>query len=321
MQNLDQYLNKTFPFTGDDELLNPDPCMSSQFTVQMLLSKLLYDEVFQDDVLEKLKEYTGQTTVYLSGQHLKPKKLTSFLPILQKFLDDGPSIELIVDNPVCFVIEFIINPYDYEIYEIADIWASNIVNNDGVLNAEHPGSMYDYPAIIFKGIAHQKAIDKLGQVGFVAALLIFMKWNLLTDIISNRNRKHNSLQDQIAFQFAQKVNEAENRIQAILELPKEIYDNSYFRKCLREDIQTALFNEVDDCEGFIKKVNNDMTVIMKKWYVTIDDKIYISRIEYPEEKITKVYEYNADLEVVNIKEEPFSNQENDEENDEDDEGE
>lgn len=71
MEHLTPFLNKTI---GPYEL--------SQFTLYEMIMKVIDDSPFQNEVIEKLNEYVGNITNYLSGQQLKPSR---FIPFLEKF--------------------------------------------------------------------------------------------------------------------------------------------------------------------------------------------------------------------------------------------
>jgi len=304
MEQINTLLNKVFPSKFG---LNNPGCEASEFTVLSLLNRLLNDVQFQKAVLGKLTEFTSKTTCYLSGEHLKPKKFASLLPCLKKQIDDGyPENES--DNEttesLCHIIDLSVSSRKKAV-EIVDIWAFGLEQIDGEFVVNEPGSLYFYPTIIFKSIASKKTIMELGEDGFVAALLVFFRWNLFME-------QPKSLSQLVAKQFAEKVNS--DGIDAIQNIPQIILNDQNFKLLLNEDIQMALFNEYDNGEGFIERVIDGQTET-KTWYSIIDGIRYISTIEYSKNKKYKTFKYDSDLNVIDVKEKDIGDYLSDEESD------
>lgn len=301
------YLNGVFPSKYGPH----NPVMeTSGFTIFSLLTRLVSNVDFQAAVLAKLVEFTSKTTEFLSGEHLKPKKFATLIPILKKTLAEGPDPK---SETVCPWIVDLSVSQDPEAYEIADIWAAQIKkkkDTDELVHGE-PGSLYHYPTIIFESIAGKQTIVELGEAGFVAALLVFCRWKHFVCEVK-------SMKELAVEKFAQQVNANADAVREALPenisreeiiskfchgVPQEIVNDTTFRTLLDEDIQQFLFGESDDGEGHTVKVDDNGDPEVKTWYRVIDGVRYTYIVEYPKLRKSKTFEYDAELNIVGTVEE------------------
>lgn len=305
-EELKQFLNRTFPYDPKAHLQKDFPNFpkTSQYTNFALLTQLCEDKDLQKQVHDKLIEWSSQTKFPISGEQLKPKHFYDFLPKLKDYLDKGPKEEssesseendyvpLYENEPdplksLAWVINFGINPEDYE---IADIWAVDITKQEDQYLAGTPGSMYNYDAIIFESIAGSETIQEYGHVGFIAALLLFFHW----DIIAPDQK---TLLELTMEYFARQLNACtpENFDATLSHITPDILDKQYFRKLLDEKLQIKLFNEYDDGDGFIRMYDPDGKPVGKKWYLIVFGKFIVTKIETT---VTRTFIFNHDLEVI-----------------------
>lgn len=298
-QKLRGYVNNCYDYCNDHDRFACIPngqCCVSKYTVYDLIERMLNNEVFKNKVLIKLANYVSESQKYLSGQHLKPERFEYILSKLKLFIEINKNHQ---SNGKClpYVIDFKLKKNSWE---ISTIIASALYEKNNKIVSSAPGETYDYRAIIFDSIVNQSAIDKFGEDGFVAMLIVFIE----EDSIIN----HQSLSiHSIAKHYAELINGLfDNDInQFNIEftcIPKYLHDKWYFRKYLNEIVQIYLFNEYDNGNGYCIKYrdNNSKHIESKRWYRILHNISYTETMEFPDKKISQKWKYNRDLEVSEI---------------------
>jgi len=315
-------LGKSFPYEKNP--VTDDKEVATHIaTVLDLVLKLYYDVEFKHKVHAKMVEFTSVTKYYLSGIQLMPNHFYEFLSKLYLFINDyNEDVEVDADAETDAETDAdvdVVNMADENVtisgikykeklfgniiafsihkkaYEVSDIWYTDIVLTETAeCIATHPGAYYDYKSILFDSVPNANTIHKLGEDGYVAALLIFFHWNII-DVPKKTP-------DQIeAEKWAQLVNETKEAETCSLdEVPVSIISNRDFKMNLTEKLQKKLFNEYDDGEGFIQYFDGE-TMIKRTWYQVVWGKVCVKSTKTGDEP-TKYYVYNKDLEVIDITE-------------------
>lgn len=285
---LKELLNTTFQFNGTSSFSFP---RSGSHTIQDLLCQLCRSPTLQQQVYAKLVEFTSQTKHYLSGEQLKPKKLESFLPQFEKFLLQDFEIEK--EYPT-YIVGFEIKQLEYELvilyshmlYKSNDVWLSDI-----------PMSLYNHTNIIFHSIVNKKTIDEFGIDGYIAGLLLFLRWELIVP-------EQKTILKIEAEECARTIYEYSGTQveKAMGKIPLNVSESHEFRKLLSKNMQIDLFGEYDDGNGFIIKYNQSGNIIEKKWYEIVFGKFVIRRIEFPQKKLAKIMMFDRNLNIVGTRE-------------------
>lgn len=301
--NLRKYLGKTFEYFKPKNIhsnnclaLPKERCHTSNFTVYDLLERTLSDKEFQLQILNKLKEYTSETTEYLSGEQLKPNRFYLILIKLESFMKEEEG-NLLKDFSKSFVVDF---EFHQKHYEISQISVNCLEKHNDKVMAGVTSSLYDYCQIIFNSVVNENAIKRFGEAGFVAMLLIFMKEDVLC-------KPEDTLINTVATTIASKLNELYdneeyNELAMYLSYtPKFFCGKWYFRKALNEQLQYYLFSEYDNGQGDCIKIDpKTKTITSRRWYVIVNGKEYDTKIECIKEGKTRTWIYDRNLEIVDI---------------------
>lgn len=285
---LKELLNTTFQFNGTSSFSFP---RSGSHTIQDLLCQLCRSPTLQQQVYAKLVEFTSQTKHYLSGEQLKPKKLESFLPQFEKFLLQDFEIEK--EYPT-YIVGFEIKQLEYELvilyshmlYKSNDVWLSDI-----------PMSLYNHTNIIFHSIVNKETIDKFGVDGFIAGLLLFLRWELVIP-------QKKTLLEIEAEECCKTIYEySGTQLEKLIgKIPINVFESREFKKLLTKEMQIELFGEYDDGNGFITKYDKAGNIIKKILYEIIFGKLVVKRIELPQKKLAKIMIFDRDLNLVGTRE-------------------
>lgn len=309
-------LNKVIKYDDKEPKIQsgfPGYNCTSGFTVYDLMMQFFDDTDLQQKVYLKLIEYTKETTLYISGEHLKPKHFHSFLPTLKNFVTNGfrekekeeksdYDEELSEAKFIGYIVNFAL---DFEEYEISDIWAVTIIELFGNYLVDTPGSLYQYQDIFFSSIAGEETIKTYGIDGFIAALLLFCHWDIIGE-------KPKSLQEITIDHFAKLTSACKTQdelIEWVKKIPEDTRNSSHFRSKLSKELQVLLFLEYDDGDGYILIYNGDLEIISRKWYKYVFGKFIVKTIELTTECITRTIIFNKDLEEVGFKDTSFEKKE------------
>lgn len=200
-----------------------------------------------------------------------------------------------MNNMNIIIIKWVIN---YDEPGIAEPWCP-CLNKEGEIYAM---GGTDYHAILCDGIVEQKALDELGEVGFVAVIII-----ACCNRYQLEKTENEVIMDKYAEEFKKEFKkkphefdkkEVEDFNKFMHAMPEEVHENPYFRRQLSEEWQTLLYDEYDDNDGCILTYNADGRLNTVTRYYLIEGKIYVERVRDVETMNQTEYKYDNDFQVI-----------------------
>jgi hypothetical protein len=153
---------------------------TSKFTCHELLLRVCNDHLFKEDVKIKLTEYTSQNTnseIYLTGQW-KSKFLDAYIAQMKEYLSHITPCDDKSSSYVCYVVDCTFDLEGIDNIDIVDPYFVPIFRFDSQCE-EYAVQLDTYPDndILSMAIAGSESIEKYGETGFVAGLLLHFNWD------------------------------------------------------------------------------------------------------------------------------------------------